>query len=97
MVSYGTVLGRRRRNPDGTVIDSCVSVRALGHTRRWTSSRLVNARNRADTKYPGSGGMREETLAAEPITATTSKRMKNRRFALKGIVLGSVIAYQATV
>jgi hypothetical protein len=35
--------------------------------------------------------MREETLAAEPTTATTSKRMKNRRFALKGIVLGSVI------
>src|SRR5437867_6548534 len=92
MCSYRMSAGRRRRNPEGTVMESSDSVIWRRQTMRRRNSRLPNDKKTAEARNARRGGKRDKAPAARVIVAIPKKSAIALRLGLYEMLWGSVIS-----
>src|SRR5437773_12393159 len=92
MCSYRMSAGRRRRKPDGTVMESSDSASWRGQTMRRRNSRLANVKKTAEARNARRGGKRDNAPAARVIIAIPKKSAIALSLGLYGMFWGSVIS-----
>src|SRR5262245_16270627 len=92
MCSYLMSAGRRRRNPEGTVMESSDSASWRRQTMRRRNSRLANEKKTTEARNARRGGKRDNLPAIRVKVASPKKSPIALSLGLYGNLWGSVIS-----